>query len=326
MYCIPKDTPAQIRGCTCPCQPAGRHLHLTPVQASIDPATKQRPVNWAGNRAHHAPARFNGRRFVAGGFIPRRCRMWTNADANIREISSHRSSSTSHRRNQPSRSGSDRGDECLDHEIAKKPKDTKHEDRETGAFRDLRALCFRASSRLRGPTCPLHHPNIDATPPEGLLMGISGDCNNCGASIYSARRRHNLLAASYYISDHSAAAEFTSTRFAYPYSVLTSAIPKDTDADFAPRIVTSVLKDQHISHGRSSDSDLTVRQMDQAGQHARPASPCGICSTGEQYWVKSCSNKKSQLFQPKNPIEPDLESSVAQSAQGYTESHIRLSL
>ena len=52
--------------CTRPCQPAGRHLHLTQVQVSIDPATKQRPVNRAGNHARHAPARFNGRRYVAG--------------------------------------------------------------------------------------------------------------------------------------------------------------------------------------------------------------------------------------------------------------------
>ena len=52
------DTGAS-RKCRCArsCQPAGR---------SIDPATKQRPVNRAGNRAHHALARFNGRRCVAG--------------------------------------------------------------------------------------------------------------------------------------------------------------------------------------------------------------------------------------------------------------------
>jgi len=46
----------------------GRHMRQ--VQMSINPATKQRPINRADRRAHHAPARFNGHRYVAGGLHP----------------------------------------------------------------------------------------------------------------------------------------------------------------------------------------------------------------------------------------------------------------
>jgi hypothetical protein len=45
--------------CACPCQAAGRHLHLTQVQVSIDPATQQRPVNRAGMCAPALPAPFD---------------------------------------------------------------------------------------------------------------------------------------------------------------------------------------------------------------------------------------------------------------------------
>ena len=40
----------------------------------------------------------------ASAGVPRRCRIWTTADANIREMTLHQGSSTSHRRNQPNRS------------------------------------------------------------------------------------------------------------------------------------------------------------------------------------------------------------------------------